>query len=171
MLKKNILRLIISFCVIAVLFLIYFFSIPRSVDHFYTVHIGRSTPRRIQTEVKNFDGSTIFTGKNFYVYIVQKDIGWCVAENCGMSGALVECVGGWLASEIVIPPWEEYGLSKDDVDAGKSIVVVADKNQKVVGIYPDYTIQNVPYILKNHRDLSDRFDFCYDIQMPKRRLP
>lgn len=63
---------------------------------------------------------------------------------------------------------EEYGLTKDDIDAGKSIVVVADKYQKVVGIYPNYTIQNVSYILKNHRNLSDKFDFCYDTQMPKR---
>ena len=150
------------------LFLAYFFSTPHSVEHFYTVHIGRDTPYKIQTEVKDFDGSIIFTGKEFYVYIVQKGVEWCVAENCGMSGTLVTCMGGWFASETVLPSEEEYGLTKDDVDAGKSIVVVADKYQKVVGIYPNYTIQNVPYILKNHRNLSDKFDFCYDTQMPKR---
>ncbi len=166
--RKNILKLIIGFCIIAVLSLIYFFSTPRSVDSFYTVHIGGSTPRQIQTEVKDFDGSIHFIGRKFYVYVVQKNIEGCVEGNCGMSGALVTCMGGWFASETPHPSWEEYGLSKDDVDAGKSIIVVADINQKIIGIYPNYTIQNVPYILKNHRNLSDKFGSWWNGQMPKR---
>ncbi len=168
MFRKNILKLIIGFCITVVLFLIYFFSTPRSVDSFYTIHIGRSVPHQIQTEVKDFDGSVYFVGRKFYVYVVQKGVEWCVEGNCGMSGALVTCMEGWFASETPLPSSEEYGLSKDDVDAGKSIIVVADINQKIVGIYPNYTIQNIPYILKNHRNLSDKFDFCYDTQMPKR---
>lgn len=168
MFKKQMLKFIISFSIIAVLFLIYFFSIPRSVEHFNTLHIGGDTPYKIQTEAKGFDSSTIFVGSKFYVYLVQKDIGWCVVGNCGMSGALVECMGGWFASEIVIPSDEGFGLTREEVDAGKSIVVVANKDQKIVGIYPNYTIQQVPYILRNHRNLSDKFDFCYKTQMPKR---
>ena len=99
---------------------------------------------------------------------MQKDVGWCQVGNCGMSGALVECMGGWFAGEVVAPSEEMFGLTKKEVDAGKSIVVVADKSQKIVGIYPNYTIQQVPYILKNHRDFSDKFDLCYKTQMPKR---
>ncbi|TSC92604.1 MAG: hypothetical protein CEN91_398 [Candidatus Berkelbacteria bacterium Licking1014_85] len=171
MFKKQALKLIIGsciICIIAVLFLAYFFSVPRSVEYFYTLRIGGDTPYRIQTEVKDFDGSTIFVGSKFYVYLVQKDIGWCVVGNCGMSGALVECMGGWFAGEVVVPSDERFGLTKEEVDTGKSIVVVADKDQKIVGIYPNYTIKNIPYILKNHRNLSDKFDFCYDTHMPKR---
>ena len=169
MLQKYGIKIIMAACVIILsLFLIYFFSTPRSVEHFYTLHVGRDAPRQIQTEVKNPDGSTIFTGSKFYVYLVQKEVDWCVVGNCGMSGALVECMGGWFAGEAANLSAKEYGLTKNEVEAGKSIVVVADKNQKIVGIYPDYTIQQVPYILKNHRDLSDKFDFCYKTQMPKR---
>ena len=47
------------------------------------------------------------------------------------------------------------------------MIIVADENSKIVGIYPNYIVQNVPYILKNHRNLLDRFDFCYNVEMPK----
>lgn len=154
--------------IISSLFLIHFFYIPRSVEHFYTLHIGRKAPRQIQTEVKDADGSTVFVGSKFYVYLVQKGVDWCVAENCGMSGALVACMGGWFAGESTELSSSEYGLTKDEVEAGKSIIVVADKDQNIVGIYPNYTIQQVPYILRNHRNLSDKFNACYKTQMPKR---
>jgi len=171
MLQGRKIKIIISICVIVLslsLFLIYFFSTPRSVEHFYTLHVGRNAPRQIQTEVKDFDGSTTFIGSKFYVYLVQKEVDWCVVGNCGMSGALVECMGGWFVGEAVNLSAGEYGLTEEEVKAGKSVVVVADKNQKIVGIYPDYKIQQIPYILKNHRSLSDKFDFCYKTQMPKR---
>lgn len=162
-------KIIIGFCISALsLFLIYFFSIPHSVESFATLRLGGDTPYKIQAEAKNFDGSTIFVGSKFYVYVVQKGIDWCVVGNCGMSGALVDCMGGWFAGEATSLSAEEYGLTKDEVGAGKSMVVVANKDQKIIGIYPNYTIQQVPYILKNHRDLSDKFDFCYKTQMPSR---
>lgn len=162
-------EIIVSICVIFLsLFLIYFFYIPYSVEHFYTLHIGRKIPHQVQTETKDFDGTVIFTGSKFYVYLVQKEIDWCVAGGCGMSGALVECMGGRFVGEAVNLSAGEYGLTENDIEAGKSVVVVADKDQSIVGIYPNQTIQQVPYILKNHRNLSDKFDFCYKTQMPKR---
>lgn len=108
----------------------------------------------------------------FYVYVVQKDAYHCALEDCGMSGVLVDCMGGWISGDTAIASAHNgYGLNKDEVEVGKSsMVIVADKDQKIVGIYPNYTIQNIPYILKNHRDIIDRdaFDFCYNTQMPKR---
>lgn len=169
MLKKKSLKFIICFGVVTALFLIYLFSAPRSVEHFYTLRVGDDTPYKIQTEAKNFDGSIHFTGARFYVYFIQKDIGWCQVGNCGMSGALVECLGGWIASEVATDYSDGLGLTKDEVATGKSVVIIADKNQKIIGIYPNYTIKNIPYILsKNHRDLSDKFDFCYNTHMPSR---
>ena len=162
-------RIVIGVCIIVLsLFSIYIFSLPRPVEHFYTLHVGGNVPHQVQTEAKDPDGSSIFVGSKFYVYLVQKEVDWCVVGNCGMSGALVECMGGWFAGEATDLSAEEYGLTKNDIEAGKSIVVIADKDQKIVGIYPNHTIQQVPYILKNHRNLSDKFNFCYKTQMPKR---
>lgn len=169
MFKKKSLKFIICFGVATVLFLIYLFSAPRSVEHFYTLRVGGDTPYKIQTEAKDFDGPIHFAGAKFYVYFIQKDIGWCQVGNCGMSGALVECLGGWMSSEVATGYSDGLGLTKDEVVAGKSVVIIAGKNQKIIGIYPDYTIKNIPYILsKNHRDLSDKFDFCYNTHIPSR---
>lgn len=100
---------------------------------------------------------------------MEKDMSYCALGDCGMSGVLVDCMEGWLSSENINGGAEEYGLDEKDVEAGKSsIVIVANKDKKIVGIYPNYKIRNIPYILKNYTDLSDNFNSCYDTQMPKR---
>lgn len=166
--KKHIIKIIIGLS-IALLFLIYFFffSSPHSVKSFGPFTLGDQAPVVSENVVEY---SPLYNLKyKFYIYAMEKDMSYCALGDCGMSGVLVDCMEGWLSSENINGGAEEYGLDEKDVEAGKSsIVIVANKDKKIVGIYPNYKIRNIPYILKNYTDLSDNFNSCYDTQMPKR---
>lgn len=170
MAKRRMIKISIAVCVFVVVFSAYFlfFFAPRSVQSFGSLKLGDLAPLKVGDGAVIAPYSTIRESR-FYVYAVQKGASFCAFEDCGMSGVLVDCMEGWLSADSAMPSIADYGLIEEDVEAGRaSIIIVADRNQRIVGIYPNYIIQNIPYILKNHRDLSDRFDFCYDIQMPKR---
>ena len=157
---------------VSALFIVYvfFFFFPLSVGSFGPLKLGDHTP--VTADVV-FEYEPFYDLEyKFYIYAVEKNMGLCALGDCGMSGVLVECLGGWLSGEGVNGDGEttDYGLEGEDVETGKSsIIIVADKNKKIIGIYPNYRIKNIPFILKKHRDLSDNFDFCYDTQMPTRR--
>ncbi len=169
MIKKYTTKIILGLLVIVIIIflLVYlsFFSF-RSARSFGPLVLGGPTVLKIG------DGTgapyrSIWESR-FYVYAIQKDMDYCALESCGAAGALVQCMEGWISADAVMAA-DEYGLKESDVRTGRaSIIIVADKDQKIAGIYPNRTIQNVPYILKNHRDLSDRFDLCYNLEMPKR---
>lgn len=169
MTKKHLITIILSTLVAVIMFLfvyVFFFSF-RSSRSFGPLTLGGPTVLKIS------DGASAphysIWKSRFYVYVIQKDMDYCALENCGAGGLLVQCMEGWISADAAMAA-DEYGLKESDVRSGKaSIVVVADEDQKIVGIYPNRTIQNVPYILKNHRNLSDRFDLCYNLEMPSRR--
>lgn len=93
----------------------------------------------------------------FYIYVVEKDLPtMCVFEECGPHGEIVECLGGWLSGDDQAEEAVSFGLDEDMVRQGKaSIIVVANQDSKIVGIYPNHTMQNLPEILKRHVDLID----------------
>lgn len=168
MTKKYIPKILIS---VVLLFLIYFFffSLPHSVKSFGNFILGEKVPVVSENVVEY---SMLYNLEyKFYIYAMEKNMGYCALGDCGMSGFLIQCMGGWLSSENINGDGgaTDYGLEEEDVSAGKSsIIIIANKDKKIVGIYPNYKIQNIPYILKNHTNLSDNFDFCYDTQMPKK---
>jgi hypothetical protein len=94
---------------------------------------------------------------DFYIYVVEKNLPtMCVFEECGVHGEIVKCLGGWLSGDDQAEDVEMVGLDLEQVQNGEaSIIVFADHNSKIVGIYPDYTMQNLPEILKRHVDLID----------------
>ncbi|MGK5094847.1 hypothetical protein WDW89_22905 [Deltaproteobacteria bacterium TL4] len=83
----------------------------------------------------------------------------CVFEDCGIQGGVVECLGGWLSGDSTDQPTYTETLGLDESDA-TSIIVVADQDSKIVGIYPNYTMQNLPEILKRHVNLLDFGSFA-----------
>ena len=88
----------------------------------------------------------------FYIGVAQKDF-WCVFEECSPLGARVAALGGWLQGEDT-DHWttaEDFGLEKY---AGvTSVAVVGNKDGKIVGIYPNKTMDDVGSILRIHRTL------------------
>lgn len=165
MIKKYLTKIILGILATAIVVFVYLsFFFFRSSRSFGPLTLGGPTVLKIG------DGASApyysIWESRFYVYVIQKDMDYCAFENCGAGGLLVRCMEGWISADVAAAA-DEYGLKESDVRSGKaSMVVVADKDQKIVGIYPNRTIQNVPYILKNHRNLSDRFDLCYNLEMP-----
>lgn len=106
---------------------------------------------------------------NFFVYSLGDET-MCIGSDCGIGGYFVECLGGWISGYKDIGDVSDYGLRDVGVDINKQkIITVADKNAKIVGIYPDAKIKNLPYIMRNHRDLvsEDVFEVCSNL-LPSR---
>lgn len=101
----------------------------------------------------------------FYVTIIQNEH-WCSNEDCGLDGAIIQTLGGWLQIESLqgYPDLtDEVGFDFPDDQGIKSIVIVSDKDGKIVGIYLNKTYKDVLSILKkNHTDLAN-FDFLNGI--------
>lgn len=72
----------------------------------------------------------------FYVTIVQDDR-WCILEDCGIEGALVYTMGGWLEMEetSIFPDIKEMvGLDLENHKNIRSILTVGNREEKLVGI-------------------------------------
>ncbi|MEK7087584.1 MAG: hypothetical protein AAB464_00245 [Patescibacteria group bacterium] len=105
----------------------------------------------------------------FFVYSLG-DESMCIGGDCGIGGYFVECLGGWISGYKDIGEVFDYGLSDIGVDIDKQkVITIADKDAKIVGIYPGASIRNLPYIMRNHRDLvsNDVFERCSD-SLPRR---
>lgn len=91
---------------------------------------------------------------HFYITVVEKDL-WCVFEGCSLEGAHTRMMGGWLQgqdtdnSQIA----DEIGLEKNsDVS---SLVIVANGENRIVGLYPNNGLGDVAAILRLHPDLMN----------------
>lgn len=105
----------------------------------------------------------------FFVYSLG-DEPLCIRSDCGMGGYFVECLGGWISGYKIAGDTISYGLNDEAINSGKEkVITIADKDGKIVGIYPGARIRNLPYILRNHRDLvsDDIFEGCSDL-LPRR---
>lgn len=105
----------------------------------------------------------------FFVYSLG-DKTMCIGSDCGISGYFVECLGGWISGYKDIGEVDDYGLRDAGVNINdQKVITIADKDAKIVGIYPGASIRNLPYILRNHRDLvsDDIFKGCLDL-LPRR---
>ena len=169
MTKKQAVKIIIILCCIVFLLLVcfYFFSNPRSVKSFGPFKLGDQAPI-VSENVPEYE--FIYSLKyKFYIYAMEKNMSYCALEDCGMSGTFVSCMGGWLSADGLSGDGgaNDYGLVEEEVVEGKSsIILVADKDKKIIGIYQNYRVQNILYILKNYRDVFERFDSCYEMEMP-----
>lgn len=105
----------------------------------------------------------------FFVYSLG-DESMCIGSDCGIGGYFVECLGGWISGYKIAGDTIDYGLNDEAINNGKEkVITIADKDGKIVGIYPGARIRNLPYILRNHRDLvsADVFKGCSDL-LPRR---
>lgn len=106
---------------------------------------------------------------DFFVYSLG-DKTKCIQSDCGMGGYFIDCLYGWISGYKDIGEVRDYGLRDAGIDINKQkIITIADKNAKIVGIYPGTSIRNLPYIMRNHRDLvsPESFKMCSNI-LPSR---
>lgn len=142
---------------------------PFGVKQYKTITLGMQAAQGAGTPTVWASPYRTVPESHFYVYAIG-DEHMCLGSDCGIGGYFVECLGGWLAGEKIITEEFDYGLR----DAGASvkklkIITIADKDAKIVGIYPGARIRNLSYILRNHRDLvlNDVFEGCSDL-LPRR---
>lgn len=125
--------------------------VPHGVQSFRTVHIGMPAAE------KGGDGTgwaspydRVFYSL-FYVHVLDKR-GLCAGADCGFGGSFVECLGGWISGE-GFGDIKDYGLLDTGWDRKEGLITVANEDGIIVGIYPGARIQNLPYLMRNHRDL------------------
>lgn len=163
----------IVFVVMIVIFtfmiLIWWHKYPPGVKQYKTIKLGMEAAQSAGTSTYWAPPDDVVPESDFYVYSIG-DEGMCIGSSCGLGGYFVECLGGYLAGEKIRTEEFDYGLRDAGVDMEKlKIITVADKKGKIVGIYPDARIRNLPYIMRNHRNLisEDTFKGCSDL-LPRR---
>lgn len=142
---------------------------PFGVTRYKTIKLGMEAAQGAGTHTYWAPPYRTVPESSFYVYALG-DEHMCIGSNCGMGGHFIECLGGWLAGEKVKTEEFDYGLRDAEVDINKlKIITIADKDAKIVGIYPGASIRNLPYIMQNHRNLvpEDDFKYCSN-SMPRR---
>lgn len=97
----------------------------------------------------------------FYVYVWSPNIEYeCVYEDCGKNGEIVASVRGWLSGA---GTFYEESVPLVNSSKVKSLILVADKNSRIVGVYPNKDMPDIPDILAKHKDLVD-FDMLEGVK-------
>ena len=146
--------------IVAVVFImievIIVFNLNRSLFYGGVIRFG---PMALGGEMIGGPGSDTFapqliipSSKNFYIEVVQENL-WCVFEECSSEGQVVYILNGWLQGENIEQPTikNDYGLRENE--KVKSLVIVGDKYGRIVGIYPNKTIDDLLSILQIHHNL------------------
>lgn len=141
---------------------------PLGVKQYETIKLGMQAAEGAGTHTVWAPPYRNVPESNFYVYVLG-DEPMCIGSSCGMGGYFIECLGGWLSGDIKVSEEFDYGLRDAGGDIKRPIITVANKDAKIVGIYPGARIRNLPYIMRNHRDLvsEDGFNHCSNL-MPRR---
>ena len=132
------------------------------VKQYKTISLGMRAAEGAGTHTVWASPDDIVPKSDFYIYALgDKDM--CIGSNCGLEGYFIECLGGYLSGYKVKTEEFDYGLRDAGVDMEQqTIITIADKNAKIVGIYPGAHIKNLPHIMRNHHDLviENKFKKC-----------
>lgn len=131
-------------------------AVFQSVRQFGPLRLGEGMPTGTAGDY-TFAPLQKIPPSKFYVVVVH-DGWWCSMEDCGIDGAYVGTMGGWLQTEKpnVFPDVTLLtGLDREENKGVHSLVIVGDRNGKMVGIYPHRGLQDVLPILRLHPDLAD----------------
>lgn len=143
---------------------------PFGVKHYKTISLGMPAAEKAGDSTGWAPPyRTVPEESKFFVYSLG-DITMCIRSACGVGGYFIECLGGWISGYKDIGDVSDYGLRDAGVNINtQKIITIADKDAKIVGIYPGAHIRNLPYIMRNHRDLvpDDVFEGCSDL-LPRR---
>lgn len=97
----------------------------------------------------------VFITSKFYINIVEPNLD-CFLKYCNLQAAIINTMGGWIeAEETGITIDEIFGLDLEENKNIKSVVIIGDRNGKIVGIYPNKGLKNVVAILKFYPELAD----------------
>ena len=135
------------------------FIFLESVEEFGPLHIGGVAPKGVVLRPL-----ISVPESKFYVFFHRMGFGMCNNEDCAtLAGRIVRCMGGWLAGDDQPETSGEVGLSQEDVQNGRaSIVIVSDKEAKIIGIYPNHTEADIVPILRKFPEFEASLLECGD---------
>lgn len=143
---------------------------PFGVKKYKTVSLGMPAAEKAGDSIGGAPPyDQVPEGSEFYVYSLG-DENMCIGPSCGIGAYFVECLGGWISGYKDIGEVADYGLRDAGMNIDKEkLITIADKDAKIVGIYPGARIRSIPYIMRKHRDLvsADTFKGCSDL-LPRR---
>lgn len=127
---------------------------PAGVSKFGPLKVGGLSP--VQPGDPTAHPHRFTPNAKFYVLVVAKGLPtMCTFEDCGAEGELVEALGGWITGDTQNETIHLAGLEQTEVKQGRqSIIVVSDKEGRIVGIYPNSKMSDLPSILKVHGFIS-----------------
>jgi hypothetical protein len=125
-----------------------------SVSEFGPLKLGSLAPERPGSPTAH-PYKTVPKAK-FYVFIVSHKIPtMCTFEECGINGDIVRRMGGWISGDEQAESAEAVGLQESAVRRGEqSMIVISGENAKIIGIYPNRTMNDLPSILKRHPEIG-----------------
>ena len=166
-------RKVLFFVMISIILLmgiIALLNYPFGIKQYHTISLGMEAVERAGTHTVWAPPDDKVPDSDFYVYAFG-DESMCIGSACGMGAYFVDCLGGWVSGDgYGAGEVNDYGLRDAEIDIGnQTFITIADKEGKVVGIYPGALIRNLPYIMQNHQDIvdKDRFKVCSDL-LPRR---
>lgn len=123
---------------------------PLGVNSFGPLQIGGPSP--VQPGDPTAYPHKATPRAKFYVLVVAKGLPtMCTFEDCGPEGELVETLGGWITGDAQNETIHLAGLDQTEVKQGRqSIIVISDKTRRIVGIYPNCQMRDLPFILEAH---------------------
>jgi hypothetical protein len=161
--------LTIAFILLAVIIfiigVIFWQKYPFGVKQYETIILGMAAVEKAGDSIVWAPPYDTVPESLFYVYALGDET-MCIGSDCGIGGYFVECLGGWISGYKDIGDVLDYGLRDAGIDINKQkVITIADKDAKIVGIYPGASIRNLPYIMRNHRDLvsDDIFEGCSNL--------
>ncbi|TAN33581.1 hypothetical protein EPN28_02100 [Patescibacteria group bacterium] len=134
---------------------------PFGVKQYETIALGMKAAEGAGTHTVRHPPFDIVTPSYFYVYVIN-DLPMCIEDGCGLGGKFIDCLGGWISAYNIVTEEFDYGLRDAGADMKKSVITIADKDAKIVGIYPGAHVRNLPFIMRNHRNLvsEELFKAC-----------
>jgi hypothetical protein len=165
--RFNYRNLIIISIVLALFFASFVFwqKYPLGVKQYKTITLGMQAAEKAGDHIIWAPPDDTVLESDFYVYSLGDET-MCIESDCGIGGYFIECLGGWISGYKDIGDVDDYGLRDAGINIDKQkIITIADKNAKIVGIYPGASIRNLPYIMINHRNLvpDDVFNGCLNL--------
>lgn len=125
-------------------------QVPVAVRQFGSLKVGGSSP--VQPGDPTAHPHRVTPKAKFYVLVVAKGLPtMCTFEDCGPEGKQVEELGGWITGDAQNETIHLAGLEQAEVKQGRqSLIVVSDKEVRIIGIYPNSRMSDLPIILKRH---------------------
>ncbi|MBU0636762.1 hypothetical protein KKH16_00950 [Patescibacteria group bacterium] len=157
--------LIFSTIVFALVGVLAWQKYPFGAKNYKTISLGMQAAEGVGKHTVWASPDDVVPKSDFYVYVLG-DESMCIGSSCGIGGYFVECLGGYLSGYKITGDTFDYGLRDAGVDMDKqTIITIADQNAKIIGIYPGARIKNLPYLMRNHRNLvsKERFKKCSDL--------